>query len=56
MDELKIAAAIICAAMIKEGTVITESIDNDQGKTADNYWRLYSFLKKSDGNPDKTHA
>jgi len=56
MDELKIAAAIIYSAMIEKGNVITESIDNDQSRNANNYWRLYNFLKQNDGNPDKDHS
>ncbi|MBC8459251.1 MAG: hypothetical protein H8D67_14760 [Deltaproteobacteria bacterium] len=51
MDELKIAAAIIYAAMIEKGLTTAREINQDQSKSASDYWKIYEALKKAPEHP-----
>jgi len=53
MDELKIAAAIICAAILSKSLTEQTSLDNDPKDTVAGYWKIYRSLKDSNDNPDK---
>ena len=53
MDELKIAAGIICSAILSK--ILTGQADLNDGpeKTVAGYWKIYNALKNSNDNPDK---
>ena len=52
MDELKIAAGIICAAIASKSAVGMADFNADTKATTDGYWKIYNALKTSKDNPD----
>ena len=53
MDELKIAAAIICATIISKSSSGQADLNADPKDAVAGYWKIYSALRDSNDNPDK---
>lgn len=52
MDELKISAAIICAAMLSKSLTGQVDLNGDPKDAVAAYWKIYEALKDSKDNPD----
>lgn len=52
MDELKIAAGIICAAMFSRDPNGQTDLKADHKETIAGYWKIYDELKTHPDNPE----
>lgn len=52
MDELKIAAAIICSSVLSKNLGGQNDLKADPKETVEGYWKIYNALKVSKDNPE----